>query len=253
MIPKLTFEVIDNPDGMIRIINNFLLNKNRSGFDWSKTYSKKYPRLGKLIKKAKNQEEIKQISTNFFKDLYNNNTEKLERVSKKFQKEWNKKGEKILSILSEVIEIKWPEDCKEMKSWISLNPICPRFIKQRSFDLYWRFSLKEMKETSLHEILHFIWFEKWKEVFPNYNEKEFESPHLIWKLSEIVPLAVLNDKRIQKIFKHKPSVYREWWIKRINGKPLLNHIQEIYDNKKSFADFMKKSWDFVKAHRKELE
>lgn len=110
-----------------------------------------------------------------------------------------------------------------------------------------------MKKTCLHEILHFIWFEKWKEVFPKYDKKEFEGPHLIWKLSEIVPLAVLSDERMQKIFKHKPSVYREWWTRRIKGKPLLDCIQEIYDNKTSFADFMKKSWAFIETHEKDLK
>jgi hypothetical protein len=64
--------------------------------------------------------------------------------------------------------------------------------------------------VALHEILHFIWFEKWKEIFPEHNKKEFESPHLAWKLSEMVPLAILSDSRIQNIFRHKPPVYNEW-------------------------------------------
>ena len=109
-----------------------------------------------------------------------------------------------------------------------------------------------MKTTALHEILHFIWFEKWKVVFPKYEKSEFNSPHLIWKLSEMVPLAILSDSRIQNIFKHEPSVYNEWKSKQIDGKSLLEHLQDIYNKRESFEDFMKKSWEFVKKNKEEI-
>jgi len=185
-------------------------------------------------------------------NLYNSKLPELEKISKNFQKEWDKDGEKLLTALSDIVEKEWPEDSKVLKAWISLNPICPRFLDQRAFDIYWKFSLDKMKTIALHEILHFIWFEKWKEIFPNYDKKEFESPHLVWKLSEMVPLAVLSDNSIQEIFKHEPSVYNEWKSKQINGKPLLDHLQTIYDDKKSFEDFVKKSWEFVREHEKEI-
>lgn len=62
----------------------------------------------------------------------------------------------------------------------------------------------KMKAVSLHEILHFIYFEKWKQIFPQTNEKEFECPGLVWELSEMVPPIVLSDERMQKIFRHNP-------------------------------------------------
>ncbi len=250
MIPKLKFKVIDNPEGMIDLIEIFLLNLN-PGFDWGGIYSKAYPEFGKLIEK-KNKQEIKEIARKFFTKLYKDKFEILEKTAKYFQKEWNKTGDKLLSTLSEVVEMKWPKTCRDMTAWISLNPIGPRFLKQKSFDVYWKFSIDLVKCISLHEILHFIWFEKWKKVFPNSKEEEFEEPHLVWKLSEIVPKAVLSDERIQKIFKHEPSVYDEWQAIKIDGKPLLDCIQEIYDNRKSFEDFMKKSWKFVQEHKDKI-
>ncbi|MEK6855765.1 MAG: hypothetical protein AABX66_01255 [Nanoarchaeota archaeon] len=251
MVPKLTFEAIDNPEGMIRLMNNFLIYSGK-GFDWSKIYAKEYPDFGKLIKKLDNSEDLRKISSSFFKELYYYQLSNLKKIAKSFQLNWDKDGSKLLLALSKVVEKEWTEDCKEMKAWISLNPICPRFLEQRAFDVYWKLSNNEMKETCLHEILHFIWFEKWKEVFPNYNEREFESPHLIWKLSEIVPFAVLGDKRVQKVFKHIPSVYPEWTSKKIEGKLLLECIQEIYDQRNSFEEFLIKSWEFVQRHSSEI-
>ncbi|HLD16063.1 MAG TPA: hypothetical protein VJB94_05855 [Candidatus Nanoarchaeia archaeon] len=250
MVPKLKFGVI-NFDGMIKMINSFLLHSG-NGFDWSGVYAKEYPEFGKLMGKIHTSEETKRLSEDFFRNIYDSRIGELTKISKDFQKEWDKNGEELLIALSKVVEKEWPADCKEIKAWISLNPICPRFLEKRAFDLYWRFSPDKMKVVALHEILHFIWFEKWKEIFPKYRKEEFENPHLVWKLSEMVPLSVLNDNRIQDIFKHEPSVYNEWKFKQIERKPLLEHLQEIYNKRSSFADFMKKSWKFVKKHEKEI-
>jgi len=250
MIPKLTFKVADNPEGMIDIIESFILNLN-PGFNWSGIYSKAYPEFGKLIE-GKSKKEIKTITREFFEKLHQDKLKDLKSVAKKFQREWDKTGDELLTALSEIVEMKWPRNCKDMTAWVSLNPICPRFLDQKSFDIFWKFENSWMKRISVHEILHFIWFEKWKKVFPRYDKREFESPHLMWKLSEMVPLAILSDERLQKIFRHEPSVYDEWKSVSIGGKPLLGCIQEIYKERKSFEDFMKKSWKFVKKHEKEL-
>jgi hypothetical protein len=157
-----------------------------------------------------------------------------------------------MQALSEVIEIDWSKDCKNITAWITLNPICPRDIKKRSFDVFFKLTPKKVKEVAVHEILHLIYFEKWKQVFKEYNEKEFDYPHLVWKLSEITPKAIMGDIRIQKAFKHQPKVYNIWEETKINNKPLLNYIQDFYDNKKDFADFLNKSYEFIKQYKKQL-
>ena len=68
----------------------------------------------------------------------------------------------------------------------------------------------------------------------------------------MVPGIILNDKRIQKVFKHKFDSYKEYGNFKLNGKPLLSYLQDFYDGRKDFADFLKKSWKFVKKHKKEI-
>ena len=104
----------------------------------------------------------------------------------------------------------------------------------------------------MHEVLHFLWFEKWKQIFPETLEKEFDAPHLCWMLSEMVPKAILSDKRIQRIFKHKPSVYNEYVFAKIDGKPLLSWIGKFYHERKDFEDFVRKSWEFVNKYKREI-
>jgi hypothetical protein len=96
-------------------------------------------------------------------------------------------------------------------------------------------------------------FEKWKKVFPNWKWKDFDTPHLIWHLSEMVPGIVLNDARLQKVFKWNQPSYWEYQRTRIRGKPLLSYLQKYYDERKDFADFLKKSWKFVKKNEEKIK
>ena len=106
----------------------------------------------------------------------------------------------------------------------------------------------------MHEISHFIFFEKLKEVYPKINPDEFEYPNLIWKMSEIMPGIILQDKKIQEIFQNrKLSVYDNIEKIKIKDRLILNILQDFYDKRKNFEDFIKKSYDFIKANKKEFE
>ena len=251
MNPKVKFEVASIKHLMPPI--NHFLNPKKGAWDWSKHILDKYPSLDKKLKKIKKPSERKKMAHDFFEDFILKNKNLLEKKAEEFNKEWSKLNDDFMKAISEALEIDWPKKDKEIRAFISPNPICPRYLKQRIFDVYYLSSLDWMKAVTVHEILHFIYFEKWKKVFPKTNEKHFEIPHLVWKLSEIVPKAILSDERVQKIFKHNPTVYDEYHELKINGKPLLDYIDEFYFKRKNFKDFLKKSWVFVNKHKSSLK
>jgi hypothetical protein len=195
-------------------------------------------------------EKRKKIANKFFADVQIKEKKELKKAVNKFKKGWNKINDRIMNTLSEVVEMDWPENARIIISKASLNPICPRYIKKRTFDVYYKASSYRMKEVAIHEILHFIYFEKWKEAFPKTKEKHFDAPYMVWQLSEMVPPVILSDKRVQKVFKHKPLAYKEYELIKIKNRPLLSYIQEFYNKRKNFKDFLKKSYAFVRKHEK---
>jgi len=251
IIPKIEFKIPKAIETLGTIW--YFLNPSTNEWDWKNRVLDKYPLLKKKFYQTKSLDERKSIVSKFFLDFEKNNKAKIKSRKNQFQKSWNTINKKYMLAISEVVEIDWPKDCKKITAWITLNPICPRYIQKRSFDIFFRSSTKKLKEISIHEVLHFIYFEKWKQVFKEYNEKEFDYPHLIWKLSEIVPKAILEDARIQEVFKHKPKVYEVWEKTKINNKPLLDYIQEFYNKRKDFEDFLKQSFEFLKKHESELK
>lgn len=249
-LPKVEFSVA--PLNKIFTLIDFFLNPTKNQWDWSRAIYKNYPELKNKLKEVKNKTERKEIEYKYFQSIFKIKRKELEKKSKIFQKEWNKINDKVMIVLSGVVEQDWQKKDKKIFAGVSLNPICPRYIKQRTFDIFYKQKLRYMKSVAIHEILHFIYFEKWKQVFPNTKEKEFDAPHLVWQLSEMVPKIILSDKRVQNVFKYKFGSYKEYENFKLNDKPLLSYLQTFYDNRKDFADFLKKSWRFVKKHEKEI-
>ena len=249
MTPKVKFKVAGIED-IIPSMNYFLNNIKHP--DWGNSILSVHPKLKKDLENIKGGIKRKKLIQNYFGNFLNSNKKELKNSEYKFQSEWDKINSKFMPALSEVLEIDWSKKDKFITALVSPNPLCPRYIKERIYEIYFDSRLESMKTTCFHEILHFLYFEKWKQVFPKTKEREFDGPEMVWQLSEMVPKAILSDKRIQRIYEHNPPVYAEYREKKINGKSLLKSLDEFYNKRKDFEDFLKKSWIFVNKYKKEI-
>jgi len=220
------------------------LNPDEEDWDWSGYIKGIYSKLNKEDTKK----QIRFFLTKFKKD------KELELKKKKeaYKKEFEKIYEKIILKFKEILELK---DIKigKINILISLCPINPYDLKKKEFSVYWGFQIRDIIAISIHEILHFIYYEKWKEIFPNTTIKDFEPPSLIWHLSELVVPAILNDKKIQNIFKYNHKTYDEYNKLRINGKNINKILLNLYENRKNFSSFIKRAYDFILKHKKEIQ
>jgi hypothetical protein len=250
IIPKVEFSVapLDKTFPMI----HYFLNPPKWDWDWSAAIYSNYPQLKPKLENISSKAMRRKIENAFFKDVLQKENNSLEKRRIYFQREWNKINDDVMLALSNVAEQEWPKEYTNIPAILSLNPIGQRDLKSRTIELHYKQNSKQMKHVAIHEVFHFIYFRKWKTVFPRSREEEFDFPHLTWKLSEIVPEIVLNDKRIQKVFKYHFVSYPEYEKAKFNGKPLLSYFQEFYDTRVDFEDFLKKSWTFVKKHEKEI-
>jgi hypothetical protein len=239
-------------DQSVGSIHGFL-NPYKNEWDWSDIIYKSYPDLEPLIKAIKKVSDRKQIEEDYFKKFVTDNRINLKDIAGIFQASWDKNGKEIFEILAEIVEIDWAEIPSEIVASVSLNPINPRFIKSSTFDIFYGSSSERAKSTTIHEIFHFIYFKKWREIFPKTKEREFDAPCLVWHLSEMIPGIVLNDDRLQEVFKHKFHSYDVYEGAVIDGKLLLSSLQNFYDERKDFDDFLKNSWDFAQRNQKIIQ
>lgn len=207
-----------------------------------------HPSLGNIPKN-----KIKDYVLNY----HINNREKINMAKEKIKEEWNKINDKFMLTLSEVLEIEWPKHYKEIKCFVSIVPVCPRFLKKHMFSIF--FNTKMPVQIIAHEICHFLYFEKWKKIF-KHNEKQFEYPNIVWYLSEILDPVILNDPRFAFL---KPVMKTNYPQIKINGKEAITFFHELYkqfkkdkndkNSKNSFTNFLVTSYKIIQKHKAEIK
>ena len=103
-----------------------------------------YPELKKLLSEVENENERKQIAKEFFSKVLDDNKEEILESTREFQKAWDKIESNVMHALSEICERDWAEKDKLITVNVSINPISPRDIEKRSFDVYYRKNSKDM-------------------------------------------------------------------------------------------------------------
>jgi len=224
----------------------------QNSWGWGKYIFRKHPKLKEvLLFKTEEQQVI--FLRRYVLDFRIQKKEQIDRQKLIYEKNWSRVEEEFLTLLSEVIGISWPKKINTITAEISLNPICPRFLDKQSFFLFYNYNNKDALEVMMHEICHFLYFEKWKKVFPKSQPKTFESPYLEWHLSEIIAPIILNDIRVQKLLKQKAVFYPEHTKIRIDRKSAPVHFLNLYKQsmkRGDFEAFLKLAYKEIKVHRK---
>ena len=201
-----------------------------------------YPELKRLTK----EDNIKDI----IQDRYNNFIKENNNLREEYTTIWNEYNDKYMLEISNYFNINWPKEYKEISVGIGLIPVCPRYIKEKSFDIHKK-NKEELIDTCMHELCHFLFFEKCKEIYPNWKYEDFDSPSLLWYLSEIIIDPTLNSDNIQKIYKHKFKCYDIFYNVEIDNINLLDKITSIYKNN-NIETAIKESYNYLKEHEEEF-
>lgn len=138
---------------------------------------------------------------------------------------------------------------------VTLNPICPRYLKEHMFDVFYLNSERGALGVSLHELIHFMWFHVWHQLFGDGYET-YERPSLPWILSEMVVETIMRDGRLSTLNPYFPReeggcVYAYFFDMTVDGTPVLDTIDSLYVTR-GIHDFMRDSYAFCRAHEAEI-
>ena len=185
------------------------------------------------------------------------NSESIQTKSAQQEAFWRQMEGEMLPLIARVLEVDWPESAPQILALTSINPICPRFLNHLAFFLSYSIPHEQSAAVITHEISHFLYFAKWKQVFPKAKPHTFDNPYVEWNLSEILAPIILNDSRIQKILNIPQHLYVEHRKYAIADKPMFNHFTDHYNqhrvNKSTLADFLKTAYNDIQPLKKQLE
>lgn len=245
----------NNPgvDYMIDRIMAFQTEKE-SGF-WSEPLYHFYPQLDKEyaanLSFSARKEYIERTLRSVYTELESTINEKVALYSR----HWLTCRAQITAALSDAFGLDCAAEFNDLRCNVSMNPIEPRFLRERSFDIFYLNSERGAIGGAIHEIVHFVWFHVWNRVFGDDYES-YERPSLKWILSEMVVESVMKDPRLSSINPYFPRenggcIYPYFFDMKVNGMLILDTLDEMYRTR-GIEDFMRDSYAYCRKHEKEI-
>ena len=158
---KVNFK-IKELDDQIEIIYSFLSCKNEMSYAVANYFDLNLDGLLELASEKKQK-----VVSNAVSSKYNENLETMQKAVQKFQEFWNKKQNFINKELFKIFGREFNFNCI---AYVNLNPVWPRYLKEKAFDVNYNASKDFLLSSCVHEIIHFIWFDIWKGNFKNYKD-----------------------------------------------------------------------------------
>lgn len=251
-IPKLIFRIMGLEEN-IDIIkwayyeDNGLLSVHNYTINY-------FPELAKLDKNLSKEEIDKEIELVVKKD-YIKYKDRLNEEVERYNNIWKEYNDIYFTKLSEFLEVDWPPTTKVIEATVGLIPVFPRYLDEFCFSISSGVEDWKLIETCAHEILHFLWFEKWRTIHPETPRREYDSPYLTWQYSEMVTDPILNNKPFNKLFNFKEQGYDSFY-KMYDGDTLvMDKLREIYSRDIPINEKINTGFDYIKnyeQHRKRL-
>ena len=148
-------------------------------------------------------------------------------------------------MLSNFLGINFPSNIKEINSYVGLIPVFPRCLDNFSFSIAINVDNLKLVEVAAHETLHFLWFEKWKKMFPETPRSHFDSPFMEWKYSEMVTDPILNNKPFNELFCFTEKAYDSFYELYDNGELVMDKLRNIYATDDSIEEKILNGYKYI--------
>ena len=249
--PKIIFKPIILEEN-IKIIQNFCFEEDEKS-EIHNLLCEYFPELHDIYKNISKEEKSTKISA-IITNYYTSNSQNIREACKKYSAIWNKYNDTYFKRLADYLNINWPININEITCYVGMLPFFPRDIDNYTFYINPHLNEEKLTEVCAHETLHFLWFTKWKTLYPEISKTEYESPFLAWQYSEMVTDPILNNSEFQTIFNFTEKSYLEFYKLQKNGKFVMEELKKIYSASTNIEDKITTGYEYLKnLNFKEME
>ncbi len=244
-----------NP-GIDQMIPSILAFQTEGESDfWSAPLYHFYPQLDKAHALRLPFVERKTYIETTLREVYRTLEETINEKVTRYSRHWATCKAQITEALTDAFGIDCTGIFNDMRAFVTMNPIEPRFPLEHRFDLFYRNSEYGAIGEAIHEIIHLVWFQVWNGLFGDSYD-EYERPSMKWILSEMVVEPIMADPRLSGINPYYPRenggcIYPWFFDMKAGGRLILDTLHEMYKSQ-SIADFMKNSYAYCLTHETEI-
>ncbi len=219
--PKVKFLLNKTLDK--KMAREFLSRNFRGGINFSLCILGTHPRIKRLIF---------DYIDNFYKKYYS----QLFKTASKFQKIWEKNSTAFFTATDVIFNHHpWPKG--SYIAYISIFSCGPRFLEDKTFQVFYQNNKFQALHAIAHELLHFLFYDyiekKRRDIKTKLNDEQ------LWRISEIVNEVLLSPEYLGKTlrFPTKCKGYPEFI-------PIANKIKRRFRKIDSIDKLIKLAIDF---------
>lgn len=204
-----------------------------------------FPQLANLDAKL-SREKICKIIEEVVTNEYGKFIEKIKQEVERYSILWSHYNDEYFEKLSLYLDVTWPNSLKEINCSIGLIPVFPRNLDDYSFSIGININDLQLLEICAHETLHFLWFEKWMQIYSETSRAEFDSPYLVWQYSEMVTDPILNSEPFLNMFDFVERSYDSFYEITDGDTNIIDNLRNIYASNKSINEKIKTGFGYIK-------
>jgi hypothetical protein len=207
---------------------------------------KYFPELAN-IDKSLPQSEVYKIIEKVVKNDYSKYKTRIEEEVERYNLLWKKYNDLYFQTLSKYLDVEWPSDLDIIEGKVGLIPVFPRYLDSFSFAIATGVEEWKIIETCAHETLHFLWFEKWKNIHPETPRREYDSPYITWQYSEMVTDPILNNAPFADMFNFEEKGYDSFYEMYDGDTLVMDNLRKIYSENIPINKKINKGFDYLKS------
>ena len=192
------------------------------------------------------EDEINSTIEQVVSTRYNEQVDIINIEVERYSKLWEPYNDKYCEVLCNYLNSSFKEELDTIEVHVGLMPVNPRNIEKCSFDLDINMSDEQLIGTCAHELCHFVWFNKWKELYPDISEEEYDDG-IVWQYSEIVVDPILNSNNINDILKIECRAYDNFYKMMDDDKLVIDNLRDIYNTNDTIENKIINGYEYIKS------
>ena len=208
--------------------------------DMNRFFYNLYPELN-YLKNKENDNKAKQRKgvRTFVETFYSQNTDKLENGIKTSNKQWAKEKDKFFKLTDRIFKnTKWPNG--GYLAYVTIWGTFPRFLEDKTFCFPYKYKDKKfVLAVSLHEMLHFMFYEYAIKKHSNLFGKLETEQGIFWEIAEIFN-SVMHKTELEKIHGEISDLTYP------HHKKILPHFVKLWHESRDIDEWIIKSFEYFK-------
>lgn len=244
-IPKIKVEISDIEYNICSIAELLYSDFTNKSLPFKERIYKAFPSISKVIKQGMTDKEVYHAVKSILCEEYRKHMDEMEARKSELQGELESLLYKMLPPLFDLFEVEWPEATEYITCYLGLYAVFPRDVITKEYWIHYKTREEAVIRATMHEVNHFVLFEKWKSMHGYTLNEQPSHPDALWFLEEMAIDPTLNNQEIQDVVPYPQKAYDSFYTNTLKGIPIEDYIIKFFKERKSMADFLDISYKFI--------